>query len=79
MNDRNLQERLVEVEERLQRLEDDDAIRRLICNWGPACDIGDREAAAASGPTTGCSCRTCRGWRGRPVSAPWSRATGSRT
>jgi ketosteroid isomerase-like protein len=40
-------DRLEALEERLRRLEDDDAIRRLICSWGPACDIGDSEAAAA--------------------------------
>jgi ketosteroid isomerase-like protein len=46
-NDTQLQERLVAAEQRLQRLEDDDTIRRLICSWGPACDTGDSDAAAA--------------------------------
>jgi uncharacterized protein (TIGR02246 family) len=47
VDDRELHERLAELEERLRLLEDREDIRRLICSWGPACDIGDSEAAAA--------------------------------
>ena len=47
MDDTAVHERLADLEERLRRLEDREDIRRLICSWGPACDIGDSEAAAA--------------------------------
>jgi ketosteroid isomerase-like protein len=47
VDDTAVHERLAILEARLQRLEDREDIRRLICSWGPACDIGDSEAAAA--------------------------------
>ena len=47
MDDTELRERLAAVEARLRLLEDREDIRRLICSWGPACDVGDSEAAAA--------------------------------
>ncbi len=47
MDDTELHERLANLEERLRLLEDREDIRRLICSWGPACDIGNSEAAAA--------------------------------
>jgi uncharacterized protein (TIGR02246 family) len=47
VDDTELHERLATMERRLQVLEDREAIRRLICRWGPACDVGDSEAAAA--------------------------------
>ena len=47
MDDTELHERLAAVERRLRLLEDREDIRRLICSWGPACDVGDSEAAAA--------------------------------
>ena len=89
MDDTELHERLANLEERLRLLEDREDIRRLICSWGPACDIGDSEAAAAlwtddgllvsdMSRTTGCWCRTCHASKARWVYAPWSRATASR-
>ena len=47
MDDTELHERLTNLQERLLLLEDREDIRRLICSWGPACDIGNSEAAAA--------------------------------
>jgi ketosteroid isomerase-like protein len=47
LDDTELHERLAGVERQLRLLEDREAIRRLICSWGPACDVGDSEAAAA--------------------------------
>jgi len=37
---------LVDLEERIQRLEDTEAIRNLIASYGPAADRGDAEAVA---------------------------------
>jgi ketosteroid isomerase-like protein len=42
-----LEARLAALEARVALLADEAAIRELICSWGPACDIGDSEAAAA--------------------------------
>jgi ketosteroid isomerase-like protein len=43
----DLERRLAALEARVGLLTDEAAIRELICSWGPACDIGDSEAAAA--------------------------------
>ena len=42
-----LEDRLAALEAIVGLLADEAAIRALICSWGPACDIGDSEAAAA--------------------------------
>ena len=42
-----LEDRLAALETIVGLLADEAAIRELICSWGPACDIGDSEAAAA--------------------------------
>jgi ketosteroid isomerase-like protein len=42
-----MQERLAALDARVRLLEDEEAIRRVILGWGPACDIGDGAAAAA--------------------------------
>ena len=47
MEDAELRARLVTLEERVRRLEDQVAIHRLINTWGPAVDTGQAEAAAA--------------------------------
>jgi hypothetical protein len=41
------EERLAALEARVRLLEDKEAIRRLICSWGPACDVGLPEEAAS--------------------------------
>lgn len=41
------EQRLAELERRLQRIEDERAIERLIASYGPLVDAGDSEAAAA--------------------------------
>jgi uncharacterized protein (TIGR02246 family) len=46
-------DRLAELEERLQRLEDERAIQRLIASYGPLVDAGEADAAAALWATDG--------------------------
>ncbi len=41
------EERLAELEHRLQRIEDERAIERMIASYGPLVDAGDAEATAA--------------------------------
>jgi hypothetical protein len=41
------EERFAALEARVRLLEDREAIGRLICSWGPACDTGLGEEAAA--------------------------------
>jgi hypothetical protein len=43
----SVDERLAELEAKVRLLEDKEAIRRLICSWGPACDTGLPEEAAS--------------------------------
>jgi SnoaL-like domain len=43
----NTQEPLAALEARIRLLEDKEAIRELICSWGPACDTGLPEEAAS--------------------------------
>lgn len=47
MDDAELNDRIAAVEARLQQVEDQLAIHRLINSWGPAVDTGDGEAAAS--------------------------------
>ena len=47
MEDEVLQERLASLERRVQLLEDQAAILRLIYSWGPAVDTGTSRAAGA--------------------------------
>jgi ketosteroid isomerase-like protein len=47
MDETQLQDRVAALEERLQLLEDQLAVHRLISNWGPAVDTGNSEAAAS--------------------------------
>jgi len=42
-----IEERFAVLEARVKRLEDREAIGRLICSWGPACDTGLGEEAAS--------------------------------
>ncbi len=43
----NIEERFAAHEARIRLLEDREAIGRLICSWGPACDTGLGEEAAS--------------------------------
>jgi ketosteroid isomerase-like protein len=47
VDDKELQDRLAAVEERLRLVEDQLAIHRLINSWGPAVDTGNAEVAAS--------------------------------
>lgn len=47
MDDRQVQERLSAMENRIRHVEDELAIRKLITSWGPAVDIGDADTAAS--------------------------------
>ena len=42
-----IEERFAVLEARIKLLEDREAIGRLICSWGPACDTGLSEEAAS--------------------------------
>jgi len=44
-NDNRFSERLAAVEARLQQLEDQAAVLRLVCSWGPAVDTGSSREA----------------------------------
>jgi ketosteroid isomerase-like protein len=47
VDDTQLSDRLAALEQRMQQLEDQLAIHRLINSWGPAVDTGNGEAAAS--------------------------------
>jgi ketosteroid isomerase-like protein len=47
MDDRQLADRLADLEQRLRHLEDQLAIHRLINSWGPAVDTGNGDVAAS--------------------------------
>jgi ketosteroid isomerase-like protein len=47
VDDRQLQDRLNALEERIRLLEDQAEIHRLVNSWGPAVDTGNADAAAS--------------------------------